>query len=91
MRKSDILVGHTYTNGQAIREVTDAGTQCQLYPGQDNKDCVRYRLLSKGKTGAGSTLVGEEYNTTRVAFAYWARNEVESDIELWKKSYSGER
>lgn len=76
MKKTDILVGHKYTSGETIREVIAEGRQYQLYPGQNEKDCLRYRLLAKGGTGTGYTLVGEEYNTTRTAFAYWAKEEV---------------
>jgi len=76
VKKSNILVGHKYTNGEAIREIIAEGSQYQLYPGQNEKDCVRYRLLAKGKTGTGATLVGNEYNTTRSAFASWARSEL---------------
>jgi len=77
MKKSDILVGHKYTNGKAIREIIAEGSQYQLCLGQNEKDCVRYRLLSKGRTGTGNTLVGYEYNTTRIAFASWAREGVD--------------
>ncbi len=77
MKKADILVGHKYTNGKATREIIAEGSQYQLYAGQNEKDCVRYRLLAKGRTGTGATLVGDEYNTTRTAFASWAREEVQ--------------
>ena len=82
MKKADILVGHKYTNGRdAIREVIAEGKQYCLYPGQNEDDCVRYRLLTKGKTGTGATIIGEEYNTTRAAFAYWAKKEIVKEVE----------
>lgn len=74
MKKSEIKAGHKYINESgSIREVIALGDY-PLYPGQQDKDGVRYRLLSKGITGkTGSNLIGKEYNSTRIAFAHWAK------------------
>ena len=79
MKRSEIKVGGFYTNGNgSIREVIAEGPQYCLYPGQEEKDNLRYRLVSKNKTKQkGPLAAGQEYNCTRAAFVNWARASAE--------------
>jgi len=70
MKKSEIKLGSIYTNGRGnIREIVGVGPYL-LYSGQEDTDCVRYKLLAKS---SGPNLVGSERNCTKQSFATWAK------------------
>ena len=69
MKKSDIKVGHTYTNGSSVRLVIGEGSQ-YAWSRQEDWDCVRYRI-TEHKTRPRE--VGDEWNCTRRSFASWAK------------------
>jgi hypothetical protein len=74
MKKSEIEVGGTYTDGRgSTRLVIGDGPEYVLYSTQACTDNLRYRLLSKKR---GPLLVGGEYNSTRSSFAAWAKERV---------------
>lgn len=75
MKKSEIRVGLRYSDGKGrVREVIDEGRGCCLSQYQDDWDCVRYRVVAKGK---GPFKVEERHSTTRASFASWAKTVVE--------------
>ena len=54
MRKSDIRVGQTYTDGKGnIREVLAEGPQFMLWPSQADTDALKYKIVAK-KLGRGN-------------------------------------
>lgn len=74
MKKSEIVKGKQYTDGKgSIREVLDIGPQYTLYNGQMETDNLQYRLITKKR---GPHSVGSVLNSTRSAFASWARQVV---------------
>lgn len=78
MKKSEIGKGRFYTDGKlGVREVLDEGPQFKLYEGVEDDDCLRYRTLNaKSSTDTG------ESSCTRVAFAAWAKTELDaSEVE----------
>ena len=70
MKKSEIKLGSIYSDGKGnVREIVGVGPYL-LYPGQENTDCVRYKLVAKR---LGPYPVGAERNCTRQSFATWAK------------------
>ena len=70
MKKTDIKLGRMFTDGVGnIRKIVGVGPYI-LYDGQQNTDCVRYKLIAKR---LGPYSVGSERNCTRQAFAAWAK------------------
>jgi hypothetical protein len=75
MRKEDVIVGKTYTDGKGnVRKVLAAGPEFVLYPTQIEKDNLRYQITAKK---SGPYRFGDLRNSTRVSFANWAKEEVE--------------
>lgn len=75
MKKVEIGKGRFYSDGKfGLREVLDEGPQYRSYEGLENDDCLRYRCLN----AKSSSDVGLERNSTRAAFAAWAKEEVPS-------------
>lgn len=84
MRKEEIIVGSTYSNGKegrhaGLRRVVGVGPEFKLYDGQAELDCLQYAIvkgkrehLDNGKTPAGEQL----RNSTRASFAAWAKERV---------------
>lgn len=73
MKKSEIVVGKSYTDSKGgVRKVVGEGSQFAANPGQAQQDNVRYLLVAKKR---GPHLVGQEYNSTRDNFAFWAKSE----------------
>lgn len=73
MKKSEIAKSRFYADGKlGLREVVDEGPQYKLYEAVEDTDCLRYRCLS----AKVESDVGQEANSTRVAFAAWAKQEV---------------
>lgn len=76
MKKADIGVGRFYTDGKnGLRQVIAEGAQYKLYDAVADCDCLRYRSI----TSSGGVAPGNESNSTRVAFAAWAKSEVAAD------------
>jgi hypothetical protein len=74
---TDIQVGHRYTDGKGqIREVVARGPQFVLFRGQQDTDCLRYRLVAQASRSYSTFKVGEEYNCTVRSFAAWVKEEV---------------
>lgn len=71
MKTSEITQGKAYTDGKGnVRLVVATGSDHTLHSGQLDCDTVRYRLVAKKR---GPNVVGSEYNSTRKAFASWAK------------------
>jgi len=76
MKKSEIGRGRFYSDGKlGLREVLDEGSQYKRYAGVEDDDCLRYRCLN----AKSSSDIGQEANSTRIAFAAWAKEEVPAD------------
>ena len=73
MKKSEIGKGRIYSDGKAgLREVLDVGPQYKLYEAVQDCDCLRYRCLG----AKVATEIGKGANSTRTAFAAWAKVEI---------------
>lgn len=76
MKKSDIMIGLSYTNGKGrIRKILDRTQDGKyvLYRGQEDKDCVLYEIINDGtkkNLNAGKTGV-----MSAASFAAWAKSE----------------
>lgn len=76
MKKAEIGKGRFYSDGKlGLREVLDLGPQFKLYETVQDSDCLRYRCL--GSKAASE--VGVASNSTRTAFAAWAKHEIPAD------------
>lgn len=83
MRKQDIKLGHSYTDGKGnVRRVIDEGPHCRLYKTVENEDGIRYRVTRKGKRSPRK--VGDAVNNTRASLAAWARYECDDDGQALK-------
>lgn len=75
MRKSEIKVGATYTNGRGReRRVIDRGDY-PLYAGQLDRDCILYEIVKDGSKKNLSA--GEKGQMSAASFAAWAKAEVQ--------------
>lgn len=73
MKKSQIGKGRFYSDGkEGVREVLDEGPEYKLYNGVEDDDCLIYRCLS----ARNASDIGKERNSTRTAFATWAKLEI---------------
>lgn len=73
MKKSEIVVGKTYSNGKGrIRKIVAAGPEYKSYDIQTDTDNLRYEIVNDG-TKKNRT-AGEQSNITRTAFAAWAKS-----------------
>lgn len=82
MKKSEIAVGRYYTdNKSGLREVIAEGPQFKLYDGVTDHDCLRYKAHAwKAPLSEGNS----ESNSTRTAFAAWAKAEVPAgEVAAW--------
>lgn len=71
MKKEQIVKDGTYSDGKgSVRKVLDCGSQYVLYSGQAETDNLQYQLLSKKR---GPHKVNSIHNSTRAAFASWAK------------------
>lgn len=71
MKKSEIVVGGVYSNGKGrVRKVVAEGEKYVLYPGQYDRDCVRYEILDDGSGKKPNTYIA---NASRASFAAWAK------------------
>ena len=74
MKRGDIVVGNTYTDGKGnYREVLAVGPDYKFYTAQGDCDCIRYQLIAKRR---GPYNVGSQRNCTRISFAAWAKLKV---------------
>lgn len=75
MKKAEIQVGCTYSNGKGrIRKVIAEGAEYVLYKGQYETDNIRYEVLHDGSKMNRSK--GEQGNITRSSFAAWAKEKL---------------
>lgn len=73
MKKSEIQVGKTYTNGKGTtRRVVDEGEHLS-WDGCMDRDFVQFEVVDKFR---GPQLVGSVHRCTRASFASWAKSEV---------------
>lgn len=74
MKKSEIGAGRFFSDGkQGVREVIDTGPQYKLYAEVQDDDCLRYRIHNaKAQVNESD----REGNSTRTAFAAWAKHEI---------------
>jgi len=74
MKKSEIVLGHTYTNGKGrIRKVIAEGAEYRCSDFALDYDCIRYEVVDDG-TKKNRT-AGQQFNMTRRAFAQWAKTD----------------
>lgn len=74
MKKQQIQLGRQYTDDKGnVREVIAEGPQYHLYEQQMEDDNLRYRVIKRSR---GPNPAGTERNSTRAAFAAWAKHEV---------------
>ena len=77
MKKSEIVVGKTYSNDKGTSKyVVAEGPQYTLLRNQGDLDCIRYYF--RHKNGKVTPQCGEkfQFNTTRESFAKWAKAEL---------------
>lgn len=75
MKKSEILVGGSYSNGKGrVRKVVAIGHQYKLYEGQENTENLRYEIVHDGTKG--NQAAGTQSNMTITGFASWAKQRV---------------
>ena len=75
MKKSEIEVGMTYTNGKGReRRVIARGPEYKVFDGIQDDDNVRYEIIKDGSKANRSA--GTQANMTASAFAAWARGAV---------------
>lgn len=75
MKKTDIKVGETYTDGKGNQRLVLAeGAAHASMTSQFDQDCVRYRVTAKK---SGPNLLNGEYSSTRTSFASWAKVRVQ--------------
>lgn len=80
MKKSDIMIGLSYTNGKGrVRKVIDRTQdgKYKLYDGQIEQDCVLYEVINDG-TKKNKT-AGQKGVSSTTAFASWAKAEVSNE------------
>lgn len=76
MKKSEIVVGGSYTDGKgSVRLILAEGPEYALIGSQMEQDNVRYRLMAKTR---GPFMCGSEHNCTRTSFAEWAKERVDA-------------
>jgi len=78
MKRSDLRVGATYSDGKkGLRRIVAFGRQYKLYDSQEETDCLLYAVVAgatrsvgmRGRTAAGEPL----YHSTATSFAAWAK------------------
>ena len=75
MKKSEIRIGHTYSNGRGReRRVIDIGPQYKSYGEQESVENLRYEVVKDGSVR--NRTMGSEHNMTITEFAAWAKVEV---------------
>jgi hypothetical protein len=83
MKKTDIVVGGTYSDGKkGIRRVLAEGPAYRLYDSQGDTDCLLYEHVAgkapsypRGKSPRGLPTL----HCTRESFATWARRRLDVD------------
>lgn len=76
MRKSEIFIGKTYSNGKGReRKIVDFGPQYKLYDGQESTENLRYEVVKDGSKA--NATVGTQGNMTLASFAAWAKTVVD--------------
>lgn len=76
MKKSDIMIGLSYTNGKGrVRKVLDRTQdgKYKLYEGQLDADCVLYEIVKDGSKK--NRLAGKTGVMSSASFAVWAKEE----------------
>lgn len=76
MKKCDIKIGHTYSNGKGrLHKVVDIGPRYKFYDGQGCYENMRYEIVKDGSKK--NLTAGTQGNMTLAAFAAWCKEEVE--------------
>lgn len=80
MKKSEIKIGCTYSNGRGrLRKVIALGPQYKLYDGQGCDENLQYEVINDG-TKKNRT-AGERHNMTLASFASWCKEEVKGGAD----------
>jgi len=75
MKKNEIVVGGTYSNGKGrIRKVVAEGPEYKLYDSQRTTDYIRYEIIHDGTKK--NRRAGQQGNMTRQTFARWAGEKI---------------
>lgn len=75
MKKSEIRIGKSYSNGRGrVRKVVGVGPEYALYTGQLDGECLCYEIVQDGSKK--NLAAGKRCNMTVSAFASWAKEEV---------------
>lgn len=75
MKKSEIMIGETYSNGKnRVRRVVDIGSQYKAYNAQECTENLRYEIVHDGSKQ--NRTAGEQHNMTIAAFAAWAKEKI---------------
>ncbi|WP_317399723.1 hypothetical protein [Anaerotruncus colihominis] len=75
MKKSEIKIGHIYSNGKGrLRKVVDIGPQYKFYASQESEENMRYEVINDGSKG--NRTAGEQHNMTLASFASWCKDDV---------------
>lgn len=76
MKKKEIMVGKTYTNGRGReRKVIGMGPEYKSYPSQESTENLQYEIVKDGSKTNWSA--GQRANMTVASFASWAKEIVE--------------
>ena len=72
MKKNEIQIGASYTNGKGrIRKVIGIGPQYKFYDGQVCTENLRYEVVNDGSKN--NRTAGGQGNMTVASFAAWAK------------------
>ena len=83
MKRDDIHIGRTYTDGKGAFRHVFAAVQVGLLHHRIDKDCISYRLARLRSDGTANKSQGGfprgQMRCTRASLASWAKAEVASD------------
>ena len=75
MKKSEIKVGYSYSNGKGrVRKVIDIGPEYKLYSHQMDDECLCYEIVQDGTKK--NLTAGKQCSMTVVSFAAWAKEKL---------------
>lgn len=78
MKKSEIQVGKTYSNGRGReRKVVGIGPEYKFYDRVVSEENMRYEVVKDGSKS--NRTAGEQGNMTLASFASWAKEIVEEE------------
>lgn len=76
MKKSEITIGKSYSNGKGrVRKVIDIGSQYKFYDSQESTENMRYEIVQDGSKN--NRTAGQQGNMTLASFASWAKEQLD--------------